>query len=81
MGLPQGDNSIGSWGSNTQNRSLAYSPPCSKGPGVKEYIITVYALNKQLDFVKGMPVSMDELLAVAKDNILASSAFTVKYSR
>jgi Raf kinase inhibitor-like YbhB/YbcL family protein len=78
--IPQAATNIGSWGSNTQNKNLSYSPPCSKGPGTKSYIITVYALSKTLSF-KSSAVTMDELLEACKGNVLSTSALTVQYSR
>lgn len=80
--IPEGVSGIGKWGANTVNRRNEYTPPCSVGPGPKEYIITVYALSS-------MPVlnepardqTMDALLNVIQPSILASSEIHVIYSR
>ena len=64
--LDQGS-TLGSWGVNTVNRTPAYTPPCSKGPGVKEYILTVYALSAPPDFSKlSVSVRMDDLLSAVQ---------------
>jgi phosphatidylethanolamine-binding protein (PEBP) family uncharacterized protein len=46
--LPSNASGIGSMGINTVNRRNAYAPPCSKGPGPKQYLITLYAVSKQV---------------------------------
>jgi Raf kinase inhibitor-like YbhB/YbcL family protein len=79
--IPQAATNIGVWGSNTQNKNLSYSPPCSKGPGPKNYIITVYALSNQPSFTNTGAVSMDDLLLAIKNSTLASSTITVHYAR
>ncbi len=79
-GIQQASTHIGVWGSNTQNRSLSYSPPCSKGPGAKAYIITVYALSKQLDTQKAA-LTMDDFLVASKEYVLATNTLTVQYAR
>jgi phosphatidylethanolamine-binding protein (PEBP) family uncharacterized protein len=78
--LPQGATNIGTWGSNTQNKNLSYSPPCSKGPGAKSYIITVYALSDSLQF-SNSAVTLDEFLDATKSTTLATSTITVQYAR
>ena len=79
--LPQGVHSIGDWGCNTQNRDLSYSPPCSKGPGPKTYIITAYALSENVNFNTGVRVTMDELLAAIKNITLSTAQLEVTYAR
>lgn len=80
--LPNGMNGIGKWGFNTVNRQTQYAPPCSKGPGPKNYIITVYALSAApVITVPQSQVSMDVLLDAIKDITLSSSAIDVTYSR
>lgn len=78
--LPQGATNIGTWGSNTQNKNLSYSPPCSKGPGAKSYIITAYALSDSLQF-NNSAVTLDEFLDATKSTTLATSTITVQYAR
>ena len=79
--LPQGVTNIGIWGRNTQNRNLSYSPPCSKGPGAKTYILTIYALSEPVNLNKTEGVTMDELVSAIKTSTLASATLPVQYSR
>jgi phosphatidylethanolamine-binding protein (PEBP) family uncharacterized protein len=69
---------IGLLGHNTMNRNLAYSPPCSKGPGEKSYTLTAYAVSKNVTN-KGLVLA--DFLTEIKDDIIAKSTLTVKYSR
>ncbi|MFO0762242.1 MAG: YbhB/YbcL family Raf kinase inhibitor-like protein [Byssovorax sp.] len=43
--LLEGDQSIGTAGLTSDGPNLAYSPPCSQGPGAKVYTFTLYALS------------------------------------
>ncbi|WP_295655710.1 YbhB/YbcL family Raf kinase inhibitor-like protein [uncultured Mucilaginibacter sp.] len=79
-GIPQADSNIGFWGHNSMNPILGYSPPCSKGPGEKAYIITVYALSETIPH-QNEGLTMEHLLQMIKDKILETSVLTVKYSR
>jgi phosphatidylethanolamine-binding protein (PEBP) family uncharacterized protein len=80
--LPNGMNGIGKWGFNTVNRQTQYAPPCSKGPGPKNYIITVYALSAApVITVPQSQVSMGVLLDAIKNITLSRSAINVTYSR
>lgn len=79
-GIPQQVKGIGVWGHNSLNPFLAYSPPCSKGPGEKAYIITVYAISRIVND-NGSALTMDNLKKAIADCTLASATLTVKYSR
>jgi phosphatidylethanolamine-binding protein (PEBP) family uncharacterized protein len=73
---------LGSWGINTVNHKMAYTPPCSKGLGRKDYILTVYALSAVPVFSKPKTeITMDDLLTATKTTTLASSSMTVGYAR
>jgi phosphatidylethanolamine-binding protein (PEBP) family uncharacterized protein len=73
---------IGSWGKNTVNGKLAYTPPCSKGPGRKDYILSVYALSAKPVFSKAKSeIEMDDLLTAIKSTTLATATMTVGYAR
>jgi phosphatidylethanolamine-binding protein (PEBP) family uncharacterized protein len=73
---------IGSWGKNTVNGKLEYTPPCSKGPGRKEYILSVYALSAIPVFSKAKTeIGMDDLLTAIKSTTLATATMTVGYAR
>ena len=73
---------LGHWGSNTVNRKAAYAPPCSQGPGRKEYILTVYALSQAPVFAGASgAVTMDALLEAVQETTLATVTLTVGYVR
>jgi phosphatidylethanolamine-binding protein (PEBP) family uncharacterized protein len=71
----------GTLGTNSVNNQLAYAPPCSKGPGVKTYTITAYALSATPTFASGVQVSRDVLLSAISTITLASSSIDVTYER
>ena len=79
--VPAGGPVPGSVGTNSVNDELAYAPPCSKGPGVKVYTITVYALSASPGFAPGEAVSRDRLLSGIAGITLASSTLDVTYAR
>ena len=73
---------LGSWGVNTVNQNMSYTPPCSQGPGRKDYILTVYALSAPPDFSKlSGSVRMDDLLSAVQNTTLAKASLTLGYSR
>jgi gluconolactonase len=71
---------IGTLGTNSVNDRHEYAPPCSKGPGDKEYIYTVYALSAQPQITTS-PVNRAALLDAIKDITLASAELHVVYAR
>jgi phosphatidylethanolamine-binding protein (PEBP) family uncharacterized protein len=79
--LEAGEKNIGTWGANTQNKDLSYSPPCSKGPGPKSYIITIYALSEILHFNNSDRVNMNQLMDSIQNILLSKSSLEVIYSR
>ena len=73
---------IGTLGNNINNGLAEYSPPCSKGPGDKEYVYTVYALSAQPQIsVPAAEVNRDVFLEAIKDITLASAELRVVYAR
>ena len=76
-----GASAPGTLGTNSVNNQLAYAPPCSKGPGIKTYTYTVYALSAAPSFAAGTKVSRDVLLAAISSITLASSSLDVTYDR
>lgn len=76
-----GASAPGTLGTNSVNSQLAYTPPCSKGPGIKTYTYTVYALSAAPSFSAGTKVSRDVLLAAISNITLASSSLDVTYDR
>ena len=80
--LPKNAQGIGTSGNNSVNRILGYAPPHSKGPGKKNYFITVYALSAALDLnVPPQQVSRAVLLNAMQDKILDSAELHVVYTR
>ena len=79
--IPANNTSIGTYGANSVNPTLAYAAPCSQGPGLKTYIITLYALSAAPIIAAGTLVTRDVLLAAITDRTLGSSALTVTYTR
>ena len=71
---------IGTLGTNSVNDRNEYAPPCSKGPGDKEYIYTVYALSAQPQLSTSQ-VNRAVLLDAIKGITLASAELHVVYAR
>ena len=77
-------NGTGPWtlGNNSVNGLTEYTPPCSKGPGAKTYIYTLYALSTPIEItVDHSQVNRDVLLAAMDGRILSTASLTVTYSR
>lgn len=73
---------VGTAGLTSDGPALAYSPPCSAGPGPKEYTFTLYALSA----VPTLPAAARDVTGmVLTDAIapitLASRSITVTYTR
>jgi phosphatidylethanolamine-binding protein (PEBP) family uncharacterized protein len=68
-------------GNNSVNTRNQYAPPCSKGPGQKAYIYTVYALSKAPTFAAGTAANRDALLAAIATTTLGSASMTITYER
>jgi phosphatidylethanolamine-binding protein (PEBP) family uncharacterized protein len=80
--IPEGVTNTGTFGINTVDGKMAYTPPCSQGPGAKIYVITVYALSKQpIIPVAPNAVTMDVLLSAMSGITLGTSTLTVTYAR
>jgi phosphatidylethanolamine-binding protein (PEBP) family uncharacterized protein len=77
-------NATGVWalGNNSVNGNIGYAPPCSQGPGLKEYTYTIYALSEPVNItVPAAEVDREVLLGAIKNITLASASLTVIYSR
>lgn len=73
---------IGWLGNNSVNGKTEYAPPCSKGPGEKTYIYTIYALSTQPELpVPAAQVSRDVLVEAIKDITIDSAELHVTYAR
>ena len=77
--LVKNDKSTGTVGLNDKNRR-EYDPMKSKGPGVKQYHITVYALSAELKLSPDKATRAN-LLAAIKDITLAEGTLDFQYER
>ena len=73
--------SLGTLGTNSVNNINEYAPPCSQGPGSKEYIFTLYALSATPDVSNSSSVDRDTLLSAISGITLESVEFTVNFER
>ncbi len=79
--LTEGETDVGTFGTNSVNDLNQYAPPCSQGPGTKEYTITVYALSAAPDLPDPTVVDRDTLLAAISEITLGSAEINVSYTR
>lgn len=77
--LEKNSRDVGRLGQNDKGRS-GYDPMCSKGPGLKSYHITVYALSAVPDFSNAEPTRAG-LLSAIRNTTLAVGTFTYQYQR
>jgi phosphatidylethanolamine-binding protein (PEBP) family uncharacterized protein len=77
--LERNSRTVGMTGLNDKGRA-GYDPPCSKGPGLKEYHLTVYALSADPPAPAG-GMTRDSLLEAIRDITLAEGNFTFAYDR
>ncbi|WP_417228136.1 YbhB/YbcL family Raf kinase inhibitor-like protein [Amphritea sp.] len=71
----------GALGSNVVNRKSEYAPPCSKGPGVKNYSFHLYALSAFLALPESDNVSAAVLRNKMRGLVLGSGSLTVSFER
>ena len=79
--IDAGQKNMGTWGVNTVNGRAQYAPPCSKGPGEKIYVVTLYALSEEPKLPASGKVTRSNLLASIKEITLGSSAIDLRYAR
>lgn len=80
--LPENAINIGMQGTNSVNDHTEYAPPCSQGPGRKDYILTLYALSGNvLEGINPETVNRKVLLDSIRGSIIDSCSMTVWYSR
>ena len=78
--LAQGASGGGTLGHNFKDSTLAYTSPCSQGPGIKNYTITAYALSTRLS-IAANDATRDSLIQAMKNSTLATSVLNVHYTR
>ncbi|MDG3088497.1 YbhB/YbcL family Raf kinase inhibitor-like protein [Vibrio hannami] len=79
-GTPAGK-SVGVAGSNGVNHQNEYAPPCSRGPGPKDYTFHLYALSEPLVLAQTDNVSEATLREKMQGVVLASDSLTVSFER
>lgn len=73
---------FGKMGLSTVHNRVEYAPPHSKGPGLKKYVLTLFALSAKPNFAAANgPVTMETLLPAIKGKVLAAADLTVSYTR
>lgn len=81
-GLATGSTNVGIAGLTSDGPALAYSPPCSRGPGPMAYTFTLYALSGHPTLpARPNQVTGAVLTEAIASLTLASTAMTVTYSR
>ena len=78
--IPAGATDIGTLGRNFQGKKLGYTPPCSQGPGMKEYTITAFALTEKLN-LDPLQATETALLKAMEGKVIAKSVLVAKYQR
>jgi len=73
--------SVGTLGGNAVNDNNEYAPPCSKGPGIKNYTFHLYALSKQLQLTESENVSELLLRKNMRGLVLDSVSLNVNFER
>jgi len=88
FGLPAGttglevDTTLGTAGLTSDGPNLAWSPPCSQGPGAKVYTFTVYALSAAPELpASPRDVTGPVLTAAIAEITLGEAALSVSYTR
>jgi phosphatidylethanolamine-binding protein (PEBP) family uncharacterized protein len=77
--LEKGDHTIGTTGTGFKGQ-VGYEAPHSKGPGLKTYTITLYALAEAVALDDPKAVDRESLLAAMEGRILATSSLRVVYT-
>ena len=81
-GLPTNSRNIGIFCSNSINDRREYAPPSSRGPGMKDYVVTVFALNSVPKVTaQKQGVTRQELLSSISHMTLDSATLKTSYAR
>jgi len=79
--LSKDSQGVGTLGMGSNGPSLAYQPPCSKGPGPKTYTFTVYALSAAPVLPTGAAVSGATLLRAMSAITLGTATLSLNHTR
>lgn len=79
VALPAGGGDVGTVGLNDRGRA-EYDPPCSRGPGVKTYHATVWALSAP-PRLPARGATRESLLAAIRGTTLAEGTLSFDYER
>ena len=72
---------IGKMGINSVNGKMQYTPPCSQGPGLRDYCFTLYALSGHPQFsIEPDSVNRSAILNAIKDITISSATLKVYYT-
>ena len=73
---------FGKMGISTVHNRVEYASPHSKGPGLKKYVLTLFALSAKLNLADAtQPVTVEALLPAMKGKILGAADLNVTYTR
>jgi len=73
---------FGKMGISTVHDRVEYAPPHSKGPGLKKYVLTLFALSSKLNLADAtQPVTIEALLPAMKGKVLGAADLNVTYTR
>ncbi|EPJ55414.1 MAG: hypothetical protein OFPI_03920 [Osedax symbiont Rs2] len=73
--------SAGERGANSVNKNNQSAPPCSKGPGLKSYTISLYALSAELNLSTTRTVTESVLIKAMKGLLIESAELEVSFER
>ena len=80
--LAESTSGVGTFGLTSDGPNLAYSPPCSQGPGAKIYTFTLYSLSAAPTFaVPAAEVTGPVVTSAIAGLVLDSSRVSVTYTR
>lgn len=73
---------FGKMGLSTVHNRVEYAPPHSKGPGLKKYVLTLFALSAKPNLADAtQPVTVEALLPAIKGKILGAADLNVTYTK
>ena len=73
---------FGKMGLSTVHNRVEYAAPHSKGPGLKKYVLTLFALSAKPNLTDAtQPVAIETLLPAMKGKILGAADLNVTYTQ